>query len=206
VKEHPLATATKQQNGSSIATQQIDPLVLKGEGLGEIQKFGTVLDARIALDEKVRIDNSAALNGVLANTMILQSLYKKYHWLMRGITFYQLHLLLDKHSTEQLELIDALAERVQKLGGVSVGDHRHAAELTDIPRPPNGVQSVPAMLEALLQAHELTITRIREAVDHANENGDEGTSDVLVSEVLRTNETQVWFVSEHLVLTPVVEA
>jgi len=116
VKEHPLATATKQQNGSSIATQQIDPLVLKGEGLGEIQKFGTVHDARIALDEKVRIDNSAALNGVLANTMILQSLYKKYHWLMRGITFYQLHLLLDKHSTEQLELIDALAERVQKLG------------------------------------------------------------------------------------------
>ena len=146
------------------------------------------------------------MNSVLADTQILYALYKKHHWLMRGHTFYQLHLLLDKHAEEQDVLADALAERIQKLGGIAVGDPRHVAELTDIPRPPDGAESVPAMLQRLLDAHELTLARVRKGIEDTEDGDDEGTNDLLVSQVLRTNETHVWYIAEHLVDTPVVNA
>jgi starvation-inducible DNA-binding protein len=146
------------------------------------------------------------LNGILADTTILYALYKKHHWLVSGPTFYQLHLLFDKHAAEQLELVDLLAERVQSLGGVSVGDPRHAAELTRIERPPNGVEEVPVMLGRLLEAHETVITALREAIDATAKNGDWGSNDLLMSDVLRRHELQVWFLSQHLVDVPLVEA
>jgi starvation-inducible DNA-binding protein len=125
---------------------------------------------------------------------------------MRGETFYQLHLLMDKHASEQDELVDSIAERVQTLGAIAVGDPRHVAELTSVPRPPDGAEEVPAMLSRLLEAHELVITATRKAADRANELGDYGSNDLLVSEVLRGNELQAWFVAEHLVDTPLVNA
>ena len=170
-----------------------------------VQEFGEVRDLPIGLEEDDRKKSCEQLNGVLANSIYLAALYKKCHWLMRGITFYQLHLLLDKHADEQYDIVDELAERVQKLGGVSVGDPRHAAELTDLPRPPDGAENVPAMLHRLLDAHELTLERIRKAIEETDENDDEGSNDLLVSTVLRTNETQVWYIAEHLDHTPVLD-
>jgi starvation-inducible DNA-binding protein len=125
---------------------------------------------------------------------------------MRGPTFYQLHLLLDKHAGEQLALIDMIAERVQTLGGVAVGDPRHAAELTTIERPPNGVEEVPVMLSRLLNAHETIISGVRAAITRTARNDDSGSNDMLMGDVLRTHETQVWFLAEHLVETPLVQA
>ncbi|HZD37397.1 MAG TPA: DNA starvation/stationary phase protection protein, partial [Actinomycetes bacterium] len=142
----------------------------------------------------------------LADSIILYNLYKKHHWLVRGHTFYQLHLLLDKHASEQLELVDLMAERVQTLGGIAVADPRHVAEVTSIPRPPDGAEEVPAMLSRLLEAHEVIIAEAREGADKADEVGDQGTNDILVSDVLRTNELQTWFIAEHLVDTPLVKA
>jgi starvation-inducible DNA-binding protein len=138
--------------------------------------------------------------------MILYSLYKKHHWQMRGPTFEQLHLLLDKHAGEQLELIDALAERVQMLGGVAIADPRHVAEITAIERAPDGVEEVPAMLSRLLSAHETIITAVRAAIEQTSANGDGGSNDLLMGDVLRTHEQQVWFLAEHLVETPLVPA
>src|SRR6185503_15412141 len=120
----------------------------------EIQAFGTVRQFPLALAYETRMYACQRLNQIHADTHILYALYKKHHWLMRGMTFYQLHLLLDKHAGEQLELVDLLAERVQTLGGVAIGDPRHVAEVTRIPRPPNGCEEVPAMLSRLLEAHE----------------------------------------------------
>src|SRR6266545_4608128 len=142
----------------------------------------------------------------LADSIILYNLYKKHHWLVRGHTFYQLHLLLDKHASEQLALVDLMAERVQTLGGIAVADPRHVAEITNVPRPPNGVEEVPAMLSRLLGAHETIIAEARKGADQADQVGDQGTNDILVSDVLRTNELQTWFVAEHLVDTPAVKA
>ena len=168
----------------------------------EIQDFGTMRLLPIALSHDVRVRSCEELNRILADTQILYSLYKKHHWLMRGPTFYQLHLLLDKHASEQLELIDLMAERVQTLGGVAVGDPRHVAEITTVPRPPNGAEEVLDMLSRLLEAHEIVIAKVRDAAETTANNGDAGTNDILTSNVLRTNELQVWFVAEHLVEQP----
>ena len=170
----------------------------------EIQRFGTVRLLPIALAHDARMGSSQILNRILADSMILYSLYKKHHWLMRGPTFFQLHLLLDRHASEQLELIDLVAERVQTLGGVAVADPRHVSEITNIERPPNGAEPVPAMLSRLLEAHEQIIAEVREGIDRTDANGDAGTNDLLMGDVLRRHETQVWFVAEHLVDTPVV--
>jgi starvation-inducible DNA-binding protein len=172
----------------------------------EIQNFGTLRLLPIALAYEARVESCQLLNHILADSLILYSLYKKHHWLVRGHTFHQLHLLLDKHADEQLELIDLLAERVQTLGGVAVADPRHAAEMTTVPRPPNGAEEVPAMLSRLLEAHEIIITKIREAITATTANRDDGTNDLLMGDVLRRHELQVWFLAEHLVDTPVVRA
>jgi len=172
----------------------------------EIQEFGTLRLLPLALAHEARVESCQLLNHVLADSVILYSLYKKHHWLMRGHTFYQLHLLLDKHAAEQLELIDLIGERVQTLGGVAVADPRHAAEITTIPRPPNGAEEVPAMLSRLLAAHEIVITKVRDGITRTTANRDDGTNDLLMGDVLRRHELQVWFLAEHLVDTPVVRA
>ena len=169
-----------------------------------IQDFGTVKQFPLGLSYEARMYSCQRLNKVLADTQILYGLYKKHHWLVRGATFYQLHLVLDKHAGEQLELVDALAERVQTLGGVAVGDPRHVAEITSIPRPPDGVEEVPAMLSRLLAAHETILADVHDAAFRTGELGDDGTNDLLVSQVIRTGELQAWFLAEHLVDTPLV--
>jgi starvation-inducible DNA-binding protein len=170
----------------------------------EVQKFGKMRLFPLALDFEARVESVQLLNQILSDSMILYALYKKHHWLVRGPTFFQLHLLLDKHAEEQLKLIDLLGERVQTLGGVAVGDPRLAAEITTVPRPPDGAEEVPAMLSRLLEAHEIIIEKVREAITKTAESRDDGTNDLLMSDVLRTNELQVWFVAEHLVDVPVV--
>jgi starvation-inducible DNA-binding protein len=171
----------------------------------EVQKFGSLRLAPIALEEKARSESCRLLNIILADTMILYSLYKKHHWLVAGPTFYQLHLLFDKHAEEQNEIVDILAERVQSLGGIAVGDPRHAAELTTLDRPPNGAEDVPAMIHRLLDAHEAIIEKVRDAIDRTEKSGDWGSNDILMSDVLRRNELQTWFVSSHVVDIPLVE-
>ncbi len=138
--------------------------------------------------------------------MVLAALYKKAHWNAVGPTFYQLHLLFDKHYEEQVEIVDELAERVQMLGGISVGDPRHAAELTTIPRPPDGSEDVPVTLDRLLDAHETILEKVRDGIAKTEEAEDWGTNDLLMSDVLRRHEMQVWFLSEHVVDVPLVEA
>ncbi len=172
----------------------------------EIQLFGSVRRLPLSLSTEARAESCQLLNQVLVDSQILYSLYKKHHWLMRGHTFYQLHLLLDKHANEQLALIDMIAERIQTLGGVAVGDPRHAAELTQIQRPPNGVEEVPVMLSRLLDAHETIISTVRDAIKRTNQNDDAGSNDMLMGDILRGHETQVWFIAEHLVDTPLVRA
>lgn len=170
----------------------------------EIQKFGTVRQFPIGLSYDARMYSCERLNRLLADTQILFALYKKHHWLMRGPTFYHLHLLLDKHAGEQIALIDAIAERIQTLGGIAIGDPRHAAEITQIPRPPNGCEKVPAMLSRLLSAHELILADAHDAAGRVIKMGDDGSNDLIVSDIIRTGELQSWFIVEHLVDTPLV--
>jgi starvation-inducible DNA-binding protein len=172
----------------------------------EIQPFDTVRQFPIGLSAPTRRHSCELLNQVLADTQILYALYKKHHWLVRGVTFYQLHLLLDKHAGEQRELIDDLAERIQTLGGIAVGDPRHVAEITRVPRAPDGAEEVPAMLSRLLEAHEIILREAHDAARRTDEIGDDGSNDLLVSGVIRTGELEAWFLAEHLVDTHLVHA
>jgi starvation-inducible DNA-binding protein len=170
----------------------------------EIQPYGTLRRLPIGLPDRARSESCELVNEILADTMILYGLYKKHHWLVAGPTFYQLHLLFDKHAEEQAELIDLLAERVQSLGGIAVGDPRHAAELTTIPRPPDGAEEVAVMIDRTLQTHEAIIEKVRAAITATEESEDWGTNDLLMGDVLRRHELQVWFLSEHVVDVPLV--
>jgi starvation-inducible DNA-binding protein len=172
----------------------------------EIQQYGTVRLIPIELEEPVRLEMVEQLNILLADTMTMRDLYKKAHWQTAGPTFYQLHLLFDKHSNEQAELVDTIAERIQTLGGVSLAMAADVVETTRIDRPPRGREMVPVQISRLLDGHQIIIGHVRKLARRASELGDDGTNDLLISQVLRTNEMQVWFLSEHLVNVPLVEA
>lgn len=175
---------------------------LHGEGL-IVQPAGSVRHMPIGLSADVRGEQADALNQVLADTLMLYHLYKRAHWHAAGHTFYQLHLLFDKHAGEQLELVDAIAERVQLLGGVAAGMPQDVVANTNIPPAPPGAEEPGASIDRLLDAHERLLLTVRGAAHHAAEQGDDGTNDLLVSQVIRTNELQVWFIAEHVVDTPV---
>jgi starvation-inducible DNA-binding protein len=168
----------------------------------EIQPYGKIAKLSIALDETACESSINNLNQILADTMTLRDMYKKHHWQVAGATFYQLHLLFDKHHGEQDELVDTIAERIQLLGGVSIAMAADVAETTIIPRPPRGREEVPVQISRLLEAHEFILKEARTMAREASEVGDDGTNDLLVSDVIRGNELQVWFLSEHLVAMP----
>ena len=171
-----------------------------------LQEYGTVIRLPIGLDESVCAKSVEALNQVLADTITIRDMYKKHHWQVAGPTFYQLHLLFDKHYEEQVLLVDILAERVQRLGGITLAMAADVAEETNIERPPRGREEVPVQVSRLLEAHEIILKECRKYAKEADDNGDDGTNDVFVSDVIRANERQVWFIGEHLVKVPVVEA
>jgi starvation-inducible DNA-binding protein len=172
----------------------------------EIQPYGHLVRMPIALPETACKESVENLNQILADTITLRDLYKKHHWQVAGPTFYQLHLLFDKHAEEQSELVDSIAERIQLLGGVSVAMAHDVAEITLIPRPPKGREEAPVQISRLLHAHEIVIKEARAMARRAAEAGDDGTNDLLVSDVIRRNELQAWFVAEHVIDAPLVRA
>ena len=179
---------------------------ITGQRGHELQAYGTITRLPLGLSEEVCHASVEALNQILADTITLRDMYKKHHWQVVGETFYQLHLLFDKHYEEQNTLVDEVAERIQLLGGISIAMAADVAETTSIERPPRGREEVPVQLSRLLEAHEQILKEARNYAKAADERGDDGTNDLLVSDVIRTNELQVWFIAEHLVDSPTVRA
>jgi starvation-inducible DNA-binding protein len=177
-----------------------------GQRATELQAYGTLTRYSLGLSEQARASSVEALNVLLADTISLRDMYKKHHWQVSGATFYTLHQLFDKHAEEQTALVDTLAERIQTLGGVAVAVAADVAEITGIERPPRGREEVPVQVSRLLEAHEHVLIGARRAAREAADLGDDGTNDILISEVVRLNELQVWFTSEHLVDAPLVRA
>ena len=195
-----MQTTVKSNNHSMVSAQpQLH------QSAPEIQAYGTVSHLLpLELEEPVRLEMTERLNQLLSDTITLRDLYKKSHWQVAGPTFYQLHLLFDKHFEEQSNLVDAIAERIQLLGGISLAMAPDVAETTRIARPPRGREEVPAQLSRLLDAHQIIIRDCRDFASLASRLGDDGTNDLVVSQVLRGNELQTWFLSEHLVNVPLV--
>jgi starvation-inducible DNA-binding protein len=189
---------------ADVVLKAAEPLV--HQHAPEIQPYGHTIRMPIALSESVCKESVENLNQLLADTITLRDLYKKFHWQVAGPTFYQLHLLFDKHYSEQNELVDAIAERVQVLGGVSVAMAPDVADTTLIPRPPKGREEVPVQISRLLHAHEIVLKEARTMARLAANSGDDGSNDLIVSDVIRRNELQAWFVAEHVVNVPLTHA
>src|ERR1700677_4960687 len=148
----------------------------------EIQKYGSVIeDMPHPLSAKVRSEMVAKLNQLLADSITLRDMYKKHHWQVAGPTFYQLHLLFDKHFDEQVEMVDAIGERIQLLGGVTIAMSGDVSETTKIQRPPRGREEVPVQISRLLEAHKLIIQSCLDIAEAASKVGDQGTNDLVVS-------------------------
>jgi len=172
----------------------------------EIQPFGHLVRMPIALSEVACTQSVDNLNQLLADTITLRDMYKKHHWQLAGPTFYQLHLLFDKHADEQTEVVDTIAERIQLLGGISLAMAHDVAETTLIPRVPKGREEVPVQISRLLHAHEIVLKEAHTMARLAATSSDDGTNDLLVSDVIRRNELQVWFLAQHVVNEPIVKA
>jgi starvation-inducible DNA-binding protein len=171
----------------------------------EIQKYGTVIeDMPHPLSAKIRAEMVAQLNQLLADSIAIRDMYKKHHWQVSGPTFYQLHLLFDKHFGEQIEMVDTIAERIQLLGGVTIAMGGDVAEITRIQRPPRGREEVPVQISRLLEAHKIIIQSCLDISEKADEAGDQGTNDLVISDILRPNELQSWFIGQHLVEMPLI--
>jgi len=202
-----MARKDSQLKAASVERARVNAQPRLHQSAPEIQAYGTVSHMLpLQLEEPVRLEMTEQLNLLLADSMTLRDLYKKSHWQVAGPTFYQLHLLFDKHFGEQVEIVDTIAERIQLLGGVSIAMAPDVAETTRIERPPRGREEVPVQISRLLDAHQIIIGHCRELARRADELGDDGTNDLVVSDVLRTNELQSWFLSQHLVEMPLVQA
>ena len=199
---------TDQKHVGSNPAVSVQPILnQQKDAPAPLQRYGTVAQRLpIGLEASVRQESVDMLNQMLADTATMRDMYKKHHWQVVGPTFYQLHLLYDKHYTEQSELVDFLAERIQILGGVAVAMAADIAELTSIPRPPRDREEAPIQVSRLLEAHQIVLKNSHDYAKKADESGDDGTNDLLVSNVMRTNELQVWFISEHLVDSPLAKA
>src|SRR5579884_3755976 len=195
---------TKTQSTGRSATGTFEGQPLQKQRQYEVQRFEQVRSLPLGIPEDALKQNVAMLNQILADSVSLYLLYKKHHWQVSGPTFYQLHLLFDKHAAEILATIDLIGERIQMLGGVTAAMPWDIAPVAKIPHPPKGEESVPSMLANTIEAHATIIKEIRDGIELTEQNKDYGTNDLLMSDVLRMHEMHVWFISEHLVDTPLV--
>ena len=200
----PSRSHSKSGNGSArrhsaapvIESERADESI--DTGASRVRTSGPGGHLPIALDNAARESGIELLNQLLADTITLRDLYKKHHWQVAGPHFYSLHLLFDKHYEQQAELVDEIAERIRILGGISVAMGGDVARLTRIPQPPFGREPADRQIQRLLEAHEIVLQESHAAARQAAESGDDGTNDLIVSDVIRTNELQAWFIGEHL--------
>ena len=194
------------KNTTPAKSARLDPTPILGQRGKLLQEYGKVIHIPIGVPEAARQKNSDGLNQILADVITLRDMYKKHHWQVASPTFYQLHLLFDKHADELTDLVDHIAERVQILGGLAIAMAPDVAETTKIERPPRGREEVPVQIDRLLEAHELILKEAHDLAEQADDNGDDGTNDLLTSKLIPTTQLQVWFVSEHVVDVPTVHA
>ncbi len=165
------------------------------------REYGHLIPS-VVLNEKFCQQSVDNLNQLLADAMCMRDMYNKHRWQATGPAFYQLHEFFGKHAVEQSKIVDTIAERIMMLGGISISMAQEVADTTNIPPPPRGCECPEAQLSRLLQAHEITLQSARTMARRAIEMGDVGTNDMLVSDVIRINESHSQWVAKHLDKTP----
>lgn len=153
---------------------------------------------RIDLPEDLRAKVVSLLNQTLAATLDLKTQTKQAHWNVKGMDFYQLHLLFDEMAGELEEYTDLVAERVTALAGTAMGTARIAAEESILPEYAFDAVSGAEHVAALADRYSLYAKHLREAIDSTDGLGDADTAD-LYTEISRAIDKRLWFLEAHLV-------
>jgi starvation-inducible DNA-binding protein len=147
------------------------------------------------LDAKAVVDITGAMNAILADVFALYLKTKSFHWHMSGPHFRDYHLLLDEQADQLFAMTDPIAERVRKLGGLtlrSIGDIARQQRILD-----NDAAYVePAdMLAELREDNQTLAARMREAHDLCSEHRDIATTS-LIEQWIDETERRAWFLFE----------
>jgi starvation-inducible DNA-binding protein len=169
-------------------------LVKDGDRPSELHRtFETAVD----LSGATRVAMIGLLNQELADTSDLYSQTKQAHWNVKGIHFYQLHLLFDQLAEKREDEADELAERATELGGYALGTVRMAAAGSRLPEIPTGIDAGVDYVQALVERYGIHANAMRDAIDKADEAGDKDTAD-LFTEISRELDKDLWFLQAHL--------
>ena len=138
------------------------------------------------------------LTVILSDEMTLYIKTRKFHWNVAGESFMELHKLFESQYTELEAIVDVVAERINKLGGKTIGTMNEFTLLTRIIEHPNKYPVQKAMISELLSDHELLIEDLRKDIDLcSDENHDAGTADLLTG-ILQQHESIAWILRRYL--------
>ena len=150
------------------------------------------MQPHIGITEKNLKSVTSTLSTVLADAVVLYTKTRKFHWNVSGESFMELHLLFEKQYTELEEAIDEIAERINKLGGKTIGTMKEFLDLTHLKEAPGKYPERKEMIKELLEDHETIIVHLRKAVDECqDEYKDAGTADFLTG-LMEDHETNAW--------------
>jgi starvation-inducible DNA-binding protein len=140
-------------------------------------------------------DISGAMNAILADVFALYLKTKNFHWHMSGPHFRDYHLLLDEHAEQLFAMTDPIAERVRKLGGLTIRSIGHVSRLQRV--LDNDAEYVdPAdMIAELADDNKTLAARLREAHNVSEEHRDVATTS-LIEVWIDETERRTWFLSE----------
>jgi starvation-inducible DNA-binding protein len=151
----------------------------------------------IGISEKHLHKNVSILSVLLADEMTLYIKTRKFHWNVSGESFMELHKLFEHQYSELEETIDAVAERINKLGGKTIGTMKEFSELTRLKENPDKYPNQKDMLKELLKDHDALIVELRKNIEESDKNKDAGTTDFLTG-IMQEHETTAWVLRRYL--------
>lgn len=153
---------------------------------------------QIGITEKHLDKSISLLSTILSDEMTLYIKTRKFHWNVSGESFMELHKLFQSQYTELEETIDLVAERINKLGGKTIGTSKEFAKLTRLKESPGEYPSQKEMLKELLSDHESVIKELRKDIEECTDkNKDAGTTDFLTG-IMEQHETTAWILRRYL--------
>ena len=156
------------------------------------------MKANIGLSQKNLVAVKNELNSILADAVLLYTKTRKFHWNVAGNSFMELHKLFEHQYKQLEESIDEIAERIGKLGQITIGTMQEFSKLSSIKEHPGINSSSKDSLTELLTDHETLIIQLRKGIDDcAEKNKDAGTADFLTG-LMEQHETAAWVLRRYL--------
>lgn len=152
----------------------------------------------IGISDKNLKTITAMLSVVLADSVLLYTKTRKFHWNVKGQSFMELHKLFENQYNQLEEAIDEIAERINKLGSPTIGTMQEFLDIGNIKESPGKYPDQVSMLTELLKDHETIIKALRKNIDDCEKNmGDAGTTDFMTN-LMKQHETIAWTLRRYM--------